>query len=401
MISPLTNSFLTNPVPLQLTLDLCSHGCIYCFSILNSPKRKADLKKILSTIKNHENRNDLVSYFLKEKYPVLISNNVDPFSKNNYKNSLVLIELLKENDIPVQLNTRGGPGWQEAHEMLPPSLWYVSVPYSDDAVRMQFEPNAPTLDERFEMVKELVKKHKVMIGINPFSRLFSDDHKQIIDKYKEIGVKYFWLNTLHLTYKQQANLTDRQKEIMTPEYLKLAATREYTSEFLEMFREMWEYAKEVGVEIVGVPSGHSEPYFDDVYSVYPKVMPTQNDFFKWCEENKKEGDFITFSEFYDFFAARLPEIETNISSYIYNKANLEDKSYNKKMRMSNVLFPYWDSKAGLNLAKHFPVFSFVKKQFPNKLDWMKDEHGDRVMMYHPNNYNTKDYLVLDEEMVEN
>ena len=69
----------------------------------------------------------------------------------------------------MQINTRGGYGWQEANEKIKTfMLWYVSVPYSDDEVRKLYEPAAPSLDERFEMVKEIIKKHKVMIGINPF-----------------------------------------------------------------------------------------------------------------------------------------------------------------------------------------------------------------------------------------
>lgn len=397
MISPLTNSFLLNPVPLQLTLNYCSHNCFYCFANLNNPKRKADLKKILSVLKNHKNRSDLVSFFLQEKYPVLISNNVDPFSKNNHTITNQILDILISLDIPVQLNTRGGYGWQEASEKIKPSLWYVSVPYSDDEVRKIYEPAAPSLDERFEMVKELVKKHKVMIGINPFDRKFSDDHTKIIDKYKEIGVKYFWVNTFHLSYKQQANLTDRQKEIFGPEFLKRAATREITPEIIENYKTVVEYAQEHGCEIIGTPSGHSEGYFDELYSVYPKLMPTQNDFFKWCEENKSDGDTISFDDFFDFFAPLLPEIETNISSYVYNKSNLEDKTYNKKQRFRNILHVYWDSKAGLNLPKHYPVFSWFKVQGAKKLDWAIDNNGDRLMLYHPNEYNTKEYLILEED----
>ncbi|WP_395765217.1 hypothetical protein [Elizabethkingia anophelis] len=395
MITPLTNSFLTNPVPLQLSLHLCSHGCMYCFSILNNPKRKADIKKILSVLKNHKTRNDITCFFLREKYPVLISNNVDPFSKNNHELTNQILDVLIDLNIPVQINTRGGYGWKEASEKLKPSLWYVSVPYSDDEVRKLYEPAAPSLDERFDMVKEIMKKHKVMIGINPFDVQFSENHKKIIDQYSEIGIKYFWINAFHLNYKQQANLTDRQKEILGEDLLTRGAKKEFPTETIELYLAIKAYAEEKGCTIVGTPSGHYEPYFEDLYSVYPKTMPTQNDFFKWCEENKKEGDFISFSEFYDFFAPLLPVIEGNISSYIYNKSNLDDKTYNKKMRLTNVLHPYWDSKAGLNLAKYYPVFSWVKKQTERKLDWVKDPEGDRMLMYHPNNYNTKEYLILE------
>ena len=69
--------------------------------------------------------------------------------------------------------------------------------------------------------------------------------------------------------------------------------------------------------------------------------------------------------------------------------------HNKKCRLTNVLHPYWDSKAvGLNLAKYYPVFSWVK-QTERKLDWIKDSEGDRMLMYQLDNYNTKEYLILE------
>lgn len=397
MFTPLTNSFLLNPVPLQLTLNYCSHNCIYCFSNINNPNRKADLKKILSQLKNHKNRNDLTSFYLREKYPVLISNNIDPFSKNNYQIVDQIVDILLDYDIPIQFNTRGGFGWKEISDKVKPSVFYVSVPYSDDEVRLKYEPQAPSLDERFEMVKELVKKHKVMIGINPFNKVFCENPKEIIDKYREIGVKNFWVNAFHLSYKQQSNLTQRQKDILGEDLLKNAANKKnYDDETIQLYIETREYAQEVGCTIVGTPSGHFEPYFDDLYSVYPKLLPTQNDFFRWCEENKNDGDFVTFKEFYDFFAPLLPDLETNISPLIYNKSNLKDKTYFKKTKFTNLLHVMWDSPAGLQIPLYYPVFSWVKKQFETKLDWIKDENGDRVMLYHPHFYNTKEAQILEE-----
>lgn len=395
MIDILTNSLLQNPVPIQLTLNYCSHGCTYCFANLNNPKRKADLKSILSILKNHKNRNDIVSYYMKEKYPVLISNNIDPFSKNNYQLSNQIIDILLDLGIPIQLNTRGGYGWEEVITKINQSLFYVSVPYSDDTIRQKLEPNAPDLDHRFNFVKEVIKNgHKIIIGINPFDHTFCDDHTQIIDQYRSIGVKYFWINKLHLTNAQQANLTQKDKEAIGLDVLKVAASGKYEDIWISQFKRLNEYAKSVNCTIVGTPSGYYEPYIDDVYSVYSKKMPTQNNFFKWCEENKENGDIIEFSEFYDFFAPLLPNIEADISKYIYNKSVLDDRTFMSKTKLSNILHVYWDTKAGLKLPTYFPIFSWVKKQTERKLDWVKDPEGDRVMLYHPHIYNTKDFQII-------
>lgn len=400
MLSVLTNSFLDNPVPVQLTLNYCSHGCSYCFANVNNPQRKADLKKILSQLKNFKNRNDLVSYYLREKYPVLISNNIDPFSKNNIHLTKQIVELLTSLDIPVQLNTRGGEGWEEVVGMLRgKAVFVVSHPYNDDSMRQIHEKNATSLDERFDMVRKLKEMgHNIIIGINPFGRTFHQgQYREIMDRYLAIGVKHFWVNKLHLTYKQQANLLPTDKAKYDAQTLKDAAAKGFTDEWIEDFWGIRNYAEETGAVICGTPSGHYEPYIDEIWGVYPKLLPTMNDWFRWCEENKQEGDFITFREFYEFFAPKIPDIECNISSYIANKADIGDKSFYLKTHLKNILHVYWDSKAGLKMPQYFPVFSWVKKQFPTKLDWLKDENGDRIMQYHPLNYNAKDFKILNHE----
>lgn len=396
MIDILTNSFLHNPVPLQLTLNRCSHGCSFCFSILNNPKLNADLKKILSILKNHKNRKDIVSYYLKEKYPLLISNNVDPFSKNNYRLTEQIVDILLDLDIQVQLNSRGGYGWENVINKIKPSLFYVSVPYSNDKIRQKLEEDAPTLEHRFNFTKEIIKAgHKIIIGINPFNHTFCEDHTEIIDQYKAIGVKYFWVNKLHLTNKQQTNLTETQKSIIGIDVLKQASKPTFDKTWIDNYLKVREFAQNNDCEIIGTPSGHYETYFEDVYSVYNKKLPTQNDFFAWCEKNKQDGDIITFGEFFDFFVSKIPDVTCDISKYIYNKSVLKDRSLMKKTYLFNLLHVYWDTKAGLKLPEYYPVFSWAKKQFSNRLDFIRDGDSNRVMVYHPNIYNVKDYKIIE------
>ena len=125
MIDILTNGLLNSPVPIQFTGNYCSHNCSYCFANINNPKRKLDIKAVTSQLKNYQNRNDLPSYFLREKYPLLISNNIDPFSKSNQPFVSDLIYQLQDIGVPVALATRGGIGWQEIANNITPSVWYV------------------------------------------------------------------------------------------------------------------------------------------------------------------------------------------------------------------------------------------------------------------------------------
>lgn len=396
MIDILTNSLLKIPVPLNLNLDYCSHKCRYCFANLNSPKRKADLAGILSQLKNYKKRNDLISYYLRNKYPVNISNNIDPFSKSNYVNFNTIGEYLLDEGIPMQICTRGGTTWQEWAEKMETSIWYISVPYTDDNMRILLEPDAPSLDYRYEMTKEVIKKHNVIIGINPLHEKWCKNPLEIVEKYAEIGVDNFWVNGLHLSNKQKINLSNKDKEAIGDDILKqMNKKNEQSDEYLQMIVDLKFICEENDLTLNGVDYGLQNNNMQIWHDTYDNLLPTISRFFNWCGANKKEGDFIYFDEFFNYFAPKLPDIETNTSKFIFNKANIKDKSSYKKTKLSNLLHYYWEIQGvELGLAKNYPVFSWAKKQFTNKLDFIRDSDNNKVLLYHPKTFNVKDFTII-------
>ncbi len=397
MIDILTNGFLKLPLPLNLNLNYCSHGCSYCFSNLNNPFRKADVSGILSQLKNYKVRNDLVSFYLREGYPVNISNNIDPFSKSNFRLFQQVGNFMLDNEIPMQILTRGGEGWREFNEAMKPSVWYVSVPYSDDKIRERLETNAPSLDERFEMVQELVKKHHVIIGINPMEESFVQYPLEIIRKYEAVGVKHFWINYLHISPKQKKNLGAKQREAIGEDILLRLNKTDPTDWWLNQAKLIIEYCEENDLILHGVTTGEfsmREQIWSDAYG--ENLLPTEQDFFNHLALNKKEGDLIYFKDFYDFFAPMIPNIETNISKFLFNKAVLTDKSSYKKTSLRDLLHYYWEVKGvSLGLAENYPVFSWVKQKSATKTDFMYDSDHNKVLLYHPENWNLKDYTIID------
>ena len=395
MFDILTNAFLNNPIPVNLNLNYCSHGCVYCFANLNSPKRSAKIADIVSQFRNLKNRTDLVSLYMKEKYPVIVSNNIDPFSKSNIDVWQKIYPHLIENEIPIMVVTRGGVGWEQCADDLPKSVFYVSVPYLDDAKRQKYEPNAPTLESRFAMVKQLLTKHNVIVGINPIHKDFCTDYRQIMRNYYDIGVRNFWLNTLHLTPKQQTNLTENQKEIIGKDLLSELNKKMYSDSTLNILEGLQQEAKELdGVILHGLDYG-TKNNINDIYSCYDKLLPTKHDFFNWCANNKKNGDLITFQMFFDFFADKLPNIETNISKFIFNKVVLDTKNSYIKQPLKNLLHYYWQTKGvELGLAKNYPVFSWAMKNYTSKQDFIFDTDGNKVLVYHPEIFNVKDFTII-------
>lgn len=395
MIDILTNALLLSPIPLQYTGDYCSHKCVYCFANINNPKRKTDIAKLNSLLKNYKNRSDLTSYFMREKYPVIISNNIDPFSASNQPFVNDLIYTIKDLDIPVVLSTRGGKG-TEILKDLSPSVLYVSIPYDNDDTRQKYEPHAPSLDQRYELIDFAIKNgHKVLCSINPLNPQFAENPISIAEKVKDLGVKSILINKLHLTAPQQANMTEREKEIMGDDLLKESKAKGFTKEWLNSAINLYEFTIENNMNLIGFDSGLSQNNFIEFKECYPKLLPTIYDWFNWCSCNKVEGDIIYFEEFYKFFSERLPNTDADLSKYIVNRYNLKDNDFYSKMDLRNILHLLWEHpKLNIGLAKHFPVFSYVKKQYTNKLDYQYDSEHNKTMIYTPLNFNTNENYII-------
>ena len=116
----------------------------------------------------------------------------------------------------------------------------------------------------------------------------------------------------------------------------------------------------------------------------------------WCYENKNEGDLITFNEFFNFFEPFLPQIEkADLSKYIVNKSVTGDKDFYKKMSFKNILHLYWEHpKLNLGLAKHYPAFSWAKKQTPTKLDFIYDNDHNKQLYYNKLNFNSNENITI-------
>jgi DNA repair photolyase len=198
MITPFYGEFLISPVPLELSLNACSHGCYFCFSLLNQHDRHVSVTPIMNLLKNYMTRHSLEASLLRAGYPVLISNRVDPFANSNYQMSVPILRTMTELGIPIAFQTRGGRGIDEALEFLQPSVWYISINTQTDTFRKQLEPGAPDMDSRFRLMETLrAKGHSVVLGLNPVVEEWLPDPEQVIERAKNSGAQGAWVETLH------------------------------------------------------------------------------------------------------------------------------------------------------------------------------------------------------------
>ncbi|NJK46000.1 MAG: hypothetical protein HC933_18600 [Pleurocapsa sp. SU_196_0] len=211
-LQPYYGEFLVSPVPLELDMNYCAHSCNYCFANLNKRDRKINLTQITNLLNGFEERETLEAKLLKERYPVMISNHVDPFAASNYQQTVPLLELLRYHGIPVTIQTRGGRGIDDALELLEPSVWYISITFNDDAARRIVEPGAPTIQSRLELISQLRERgHRVVVGINPLEPEWMPDPASILNECASRGAEGAWIESLHLNPKQRDQMTPRER----------------------------------------------------------------------------------------------------------------------------------------------------------------------------------------------
>lgn len=191
MITPYFGEFLLTTIPLELSLNYCSHKCAYCFANLNKPNRKAAPQSIVNLLSEIDSRRSLVANLLALKYPVLISNKVDPFAQSNYRLTLQILELLAALRIPVSFQTKGGKGIEEAMDLIGPSCFYWSVTASDDSTAARIEPGAPSITERYRQIAMVRSRgHHVWIGANPMHRAWVPDVREFCRRMADNGIKH-------------------------------------------------------------------------------------------------------------------------------------------------------------------------------------------------------------------
>ncbi len=409
MIYPYVGDFLISPVPLQLSFNYCSHKCTYCFANLNSPDRSFDVKRFQEQVKGvfHKNekgkytRNDTQSVLLRHRYPVLISNLVDPFATSNYQHAVPAIELLTSMKIPVAIQTRGGRGVDDVLSFLPPSVWYISIPTYNDSIRKEIEPGAPSIQSRFKLIEDLkAKGHEVIVGINPTVSdwLPGADSKSLLDTIKGMGVHGVWLAALHLNSKQLRAMPTRDRAQLGEKVIVegLKNSRDLQQSSFDFIDSIKQYAFEIGMEVEGLFEGGMSSFFDPFAKVYKKLFPTVHEFINWCHANKSDGDPVYYHEFKTVMTG-FPEGKFNISPYMRCMSQTLDADFRKELGFSHtyerLLRLSWnESRMKRMLSRYWSFAEGVHYDGKGPMEWQEDQDGNLV--YHFNRQFFDDQFVI-------
>ena len=210
LIRPYTGEYLVNPMPLHMGGNLCSHGCFYCFANLNQPNRVAaysDAQLFMSSDAG------IRGYLKGKNYPIVCSNDSDPFAKSNVEQFLQVRKLLAAKGKRIAYQTRGGEKAMATLMAEAPTSVYVSLTSDRPDLLKANEPGAPDFESRMELIAACVKAgHFVMAGLNPYKADWWDDIAKQIDRLADMGVKHAWVGQLHFGTQQVIAMPEsRQK----------------------------------------------------------------------------------------------------------------------------------------------------------------------------------------------
>ena len=172
MIRLFSGEFLYHPAPLEMSMSRCSHGCVYCFANSRGKTRLFDARGFANQMSKLNESDTFLSRKIKQGFPVCLSNNTDPFSKNNIAITEEVLPALDGHGVPVFIQTKTGDGMIDVLKSSKVKRdIYVTITTMDDAVSRIIEPGAPVTSQRIKFIKSLIANgHNVSVGINPLTR---------------------------------------------------------------------------------------------------------------------------------------------------------------------------------------------------------------------------------------
>lgn len=389
MLEPYWGEFLVSPIPLELALNYCSFKCAYCFANLNLPTRTANVTAIMNLLADYPNRTTLAARLLQQGYPVLISNKVDPFAHSNIKQSLPIMRHMVRLGIPLSIQTRAGidtQGVEEVLSFLPPSVWYISIATLDDELRKTLEPGAPAINARFHLIEKLCSLgHRVVLGLNPIVPEWCPDPKPLLRRAKDAGVEGTWIEMLHLSRDQVANMSPKEQGAIGEEILmRCRHKRRIEARTWQTFIGARNTAQELGLEVFSIGQGNASNFFAPFRALYPKTFPIMQDIVNACHANADLSP-LSFAQFADLLTPQLPTGTLPIAHYIGSVAHKVLNTFRipSQMNFRQLLAVIWQEPAMKCCPVRTHCFAYLAERENDEWVELVDERSMRWVVFYP------------------
>jgi DNA repair photolyase len=371
-----TGEFMFHPAMLELSMNTCSHNCAYCFATIKKNSRYFKVKPF----ENSLCKDSLHTYMLKKGYPVVLSNNTDPFAAINFETTKYVTEKLRGIGGRIFWQTKCGKDMLKFTEKQPKELYYITITTDDDKISKRVERGAPCTSERIEIIKGLISQgHTVMVGINPLAKewLPEERFKPFVEKLSEIGVRSFYIQRLNFSDKEAKEMPEKRSAAMGIEDLLKYSGRRNSRDAIAYAQRMAMWSIPYGGGCGAMPKASSwyKPFID-VYNgkVFPNTSMFITDTIQKYGENEAD---ITFDDFcnsylsddiFDMHAGNLDGflIQSNRNVWRGRPENQKIKTFKQLARI------FWNEKQIKSSPINVQLFSVAGK----------DEKQNVILHYH-------------------
>lgn len=291
--------YLLHPVPLHFGMNHCTHGCWYCFANLNRANRRMvndDLPRIARWFE--KDKGPLEYWFLKNGYPMLVSNDADPFAASNRESALALVELSRLYGFGLCWQTKGGDRDVVDYAMSgKPTMWDITLTSDDSELLKRMEPNAPSYEERLELVRDLkAAGHHVVISPFPFVPGWWRDYPAALQTWHDLGVRHLWSGHLHFSKWQVAAMSESVRGKYR-QWIDLGMKRGDRPDDAA-YTVMVGMAESMGFSVYNCRTSAKHDFWDDYYKLGYPFFPTLDVF---CRELHQIGEGKPISFRFDTF----------------------------------------------------------------------------------------------------
>lgn len=308
MIRPYTGEYMVSPVPVHVGFNYCSHACMYCFANLNQPDRAVDMASINRVARglcSEKQNRDITQNLLRRGFPVLMSNDSDPFAASCNEAFRQTHQAFSDLGIRMTYQTKGGKGAADFFAKEAPTMVYISITSDQDETLRALEPGAPPFQERLQLALACkAAGHHVVIGLNPYFRVWWNDIHGFLDQLAAAGINHIWMGALHLSPMQCANIHPRHKQ-QYDWLIQYGRARNKPDE--AEHDALKSYMADIGINcFYGISStmGH---FWDAYFDLGFPFMPTIEGFIDHLREADNGGPVAFSLDYFDTWANIAPD----------------------------------------------------------------------------------------------
>jgi len=408
--------------PIDISIvKYCFQGCPWCFATANK-RATGDVigknvdpsdivfKKIQKANGQGYDPLSLQEWCIRRKYPMVFSNNVDPFlpaSEAQFKLGERMLRMALDYKQKLFIQTKEVYYGKAVKDLLIEGKdlfqLYVSLSTLDYDTAKKYETVAVTPQQRLERIREMADAGlRVTVALNPYVPEWQPDLRKYFEAVKAAGAYGVYAYPLHLTAPQKKVMPKRMGQFIN------MANR--YNDFYEDTKLMEKICSEINLKL-HYPRRMPDDFYngnglwadEGVWPIDPqRFMESVHEI--WAEEKNMpvviewkdiDAHFKQFEEWEHVFKLNdfAGVLWTDNENYFQVRSALGDKN-----KMKNIVRFIWNNPETQDMFLSFYNTCFVlvdgAGNNENEVDYVLDDNGDLIYAYDPTY--TKDGWYMDQ-----